>query len=434
MRHLLRLAAILCLALTGPANLADALWLPSSIKEGNGQGGFITHDARKQAISAPGGVRPYGLVQMDTGRIAMVVSAGAGTSEHPAITFSDNGGDTWSAFQSLPTASAGSESRPLMLTYLGGGNLSYVSNQNISGASHCSSYFSSDYGQTWGQPVALPPAATGYTFMMEGNTGVDRDANGNATRVMEIGYPANELAGWPNAAFTAGFRSSTDGGRTFGPETQPANWKYTSTYNGVGYTRGVSEGSVVRAANGDLVAALRTDMPARFYKNGGPYDDSLEGTAVSISHDNGATWSNLNLLFEAGRHHANLQLLPDGDLLMTLIVRDDIRTGDNLTTSMRGCDALLSHDNGATWNLDQRITLDEFSYLNPSDWVEPQCGHLGTTLLSDGSVLTAYGNYLDGTVVLTKWNPTDCPEPGTLVLAAIAAGLFGLKAVRRGRR
>jgi hypothetical protein len=423
MRPRLRFAAILCLAVTVPVGVADAAWTTSTIKEGDGNGGFVLHAAQKQAISASGGARPFGLVQMDNNQIAMVVSAGAGADEHPAITFSANGGDTWSSFQSLPTASTGSASRPMMLTYLGGENLSYVSGPYR--------YFSGNYGQDWSAPVPVPPTADGYAVNMEGNAGVDRDGGGNATRVMEIGYGWE--TSWPSGAFKGRFRYSLNGGHAWQGEVQPENWKYVSTYNGQGYLRGVSEGSVVRAANNWLVAALRTDMPARFYMSGGPYDDSLEGTAVSISKDNGATWSNLDLLFESGRHHANLQLLPDGDLLMTMIVRDDIRSGGGLDSSMRGCDALLSHDNGLTWNLDHRITLDTFSYLDPNYWVNGECGHLGTTVLSDGSVLTAYGNYLNGAAVLTKWDPTDCPEPGTFLLAAIAVGLLGLTALVRRR-
>jgi len=41
-----------------------------------------------------------------------------------------------------------------------------------------------------------------------------------------------------------------------------------------------------------------------------PHDDSLEGTAISISKDDGKTWSDMQILFDAGRHHANLQRLP----------------------------------------------------------------------------------------------------------------------------
>jgi hypothetical protein len=388
---------------------AKAAWTTATVKVGDGHGRCNSVPAQKQAIVAPGCKRsfPFGLVQMDNNRIAMVLSVAAkadGSDEHPVIAFSDNGGDTWSSFQALPTAAAGSGGRPMMLTYLGAGNLSYVSGVNR--------YFSSNHGQTWAQPVAVQSVRSKFAAGVEGNDGVDRAADGNAVRVMEIAYfwPNGEMAGWPKAATNAVFRYSLDQGRTWQGEVQPPTWKYNVTYKGTVYQRGVSEGSVVRAANGSLVAALRTDMPPRFFVGGGAYDDSLEGTGVSISNDNGATWSPVNVLFEAGRHHANLQRLRNNDLLMTLIVRDDIRTGSGLDTHMRGCDALLSHDNGLTWNLERRITLDEFDYFKPSYWVEPQCGHLGTAVLADGSVLTAYGNYLNGTAVLIKWKPNELPR------------------------
>jgi hypothetical protein len=415
------------IAISAPAG---AGWQSSSIKMGDGHGGVVQYPAQKQAVAAPGCTKnmPFGLVQMDTGKLAMIMSVGnSSTPEHPVMAFSSNGGQDWSGFQSLPTTGSSSAARPMMLDYLGGGKLSYVSAGRR--------YFSNDYGQTWPSSVAVPSTKGGHSVDNEGNDGIDRDSSGNATRVMEVDYywPNGEMAGWPQAATNAVFRSSTDQGRTWTGEVQPPKWKYNVAYKGQTYQRGVSEGSIVRAGNGDLVAALRTDMPPRFYVDGGPYNDNLEGTGVSISKDNGATWSAINVLFEAGRHHANLQLLPDGDLLMTMIVRDDIRTGGGLTTHMRGCDALLSHDNGLTWNLDRRITLDEFNYYNSSDWLDGQCGHLGTVVLSDGSVLTAYGKYLDGTAVLVKWNPMVCPEPTACALVATGV-ITGLIYVLRRRK
>ena len=154
------------------------------------------------------------------------------------------------------------------------------------------------------------------------------------------------------------------------------------------------------------VAALRTDPPAQIVVSG-LSNDILCGTDISISKDNGLSWSPLNRLFDAGRHHADLRLLANGDIVMTMIVRDDMQFGGGLLNDQRGEDALISHDNGLTWNLDRRITLDTFSNHDP---VAPQapdalCGHIATTVLKDGSVLRAYGNYLDSSAVMTKWNP-----------------------------
>ncbi len=87
-----------------------------------------------------------------------------------------------------------------------------------------------------------------------------------------------------------------------------------------------------------------------------------------------------------------------------MIVRDDWRDG-HLAGHMRGCDAVVSYDNGVSWNLDERIILDEFEYLDPGYWVDGQCGHIGSAVLDDGFILTAYGHYLKEAAVLIKWKP-----------------------------
>jgi hypothetical protein len=42
---------------------------------------------------------------------------------------------------------------------------------------------------------------------------------------------------------------------------------------------------------------------------------------VSISRDGGNTWSEVTTLFEWGRHHPGMVVLPDGDIVMTYVVR-----------------------------------------------------------------------------------------------------------------
>jgi hypothetical protein len=413
---------------------AEAAWRqgPDQITVGDGHGGAIAYPAHKQEIKVPGDLytRPFGLVQMDDAKhtIAMVATTSKtdGTGEHPVITFSTDAGNSWSDFQMLPTDGTGTATRPLMLDYLGGGKLAYYSGTRR--------YFSTNYGQTWPSSVAVQSVKGVSMVGYEGTNGLDRDASGNATRVMEVNHfwPNGFPDGWPTAATNAVFRYSLDRGRTWQGEVQPPTWKYNATYNGQVYQRGVSEGSVVRAANGWLVAALRTDMPPRFIPLA--YDD-LEGTGVSISKDNGATWSAVNGLYEAGRHHANLHRLPNGDLVMTLVCMEDIRSGGGLDSHKRGADALVSHDNGLTWNLDKRITLDEFDYFNPKMWYDGGAAHLGSTVLSDGTMLTAYGKYPTGTIVLTKWDPTalGLPEPSCRAMV-VGMGLLGAWRCVWGRR
>ena len=86
-------------------------------------------------------------------------------------------------------------------------------------------------------------------------------------------------------------------------------------------------------------------MPARILS--GATIDHWEGTAISISKDDGKTWSDMQFLFDAGRHHANLQRLPSGDLVCVMIVRADVQGGKQVSLR-RGSDALVSHDNGLT--------------------------------------------------------------------------------------
>jgi len=69
----------------------------------------------------------------------------------------------------------------------------------------------------------------------------------------------------------------------------------------------------------------------------------------------------------------------------------------------------VSYDNGVSWNLDQRITLDDFEYYNPDTPVSGRSGHIGSTVLDDDSVLTAYGHYPKAAAVLIKWKPDAKP-------------------------
>ena len=76
----------------------------------------------------------------------------------------------------------------------------------------------------------------------------------------------------------------------------------------------------------------------------------------------------LSFLFDAGRHHANLQALPGGGLVSTVVVRDDFQKGV-LASYRRGMDALVSTSNGTHWSTDRRYELDRFpevAYL----WLE----------------------------------------------------------------
>ncbi len=96
-------------------------------------------------------------------------------------------------------------------------------------------------------------------------------------------------------------RSSMDGGRTWGEAIKVLEWD------------GVNEVCIARAPNGDLVAPCRTVVPERFRRE----IDHYEGLGVSISKDDGRTWSKVNKLYDWGRHHVSIVVMPNGNMVMT---------------------------------------------------------------------------------------------------------------------
>ena len=383
-----------------PDDAAGLGWKPHFIRHGDGNGGWLLKHAQCQILRYReyGWTAGFGVAQMNNGEIiVMGICAprkslwyGGGEDEITVAAFSRDGGDTWTDLEPVE----GPTGRPLMLTCLGGPDLSVVAGDR---------WFSSDYGRTWTEHVPVPPAGNGAFFGMEGNPLVDRDAEGNAVRIAEIGYNFGPDGGYVPAEPTHAFvRWSDDGGRTWGDDVEPMAWRWQDTVDGRTYERGVSEGSLARADNGWLVAALRTDMPARFIES--RHSDQMEGTGISISRDDGRTWSPVQTLFPSGRMHGHLLKLPGGELVLTVTVRADIVDGE-LASYRCGCEAIISRDHGLTWELDRRYILDEWEFFDSLNPVIGQAGHLCSTLLDDGSILTVHNNYLTMGMTLIRWRP-----------------------------
>jgi len=378
-----------------PGESQPTSWQSHYLKQGDGQGGWNSVKCEYQLLP---GVTPFGLVQMENQKLVLMGTQGLGGEERVVISFSTNRGDSWTPFQKVGFLTG----RPMELAYLGGNNLTFRAD--------FTRYYSYDGGATWPAGVVVPEITPGGgLFGQEGNPLLDRDGSGTVTAMAEIGYKHQSGSDWDYSIPTDGYiRWSTDQGRTWANDIKPSAWHFNYSYGGSNYPRGTSEGSVVRAANGDVIAALRTDLHPRFYVGGvvgGGWTDGLEGTGFSRSTDNGVTWTPVSILFEAGRQHAALHKLPNGWLVMTMVRRNHMSNGAALPSDYyRGCEALISKDNGVTWNLDRMYILDEFYYYNPANWVEPQCGHDCTVVLDDGRILTAYGKYLQG-IGLVRWSP-----------------------------
>jgi hypothetical protein len=90
---------------------------------------------------------------------------------------------------------------------------------------------------------------------------------------------------------------------------------------------------------------------------------------------------------------------------MTLIVRDDVRNRE-LASYRRGCEAILSRDHGRTWDLEHKYVLDDFEFYDGKKWYNGETGHLYSTLLDDGRILTCYGKYLSKGASLIRWQPS----------------------------
>lgn len=151
---------------------------------------------------------------------------------------------------------------------------------------------------------------------------------------------------------------------------------------------GVNEVDLFQAANGDWLAACRTDYPKCFARHG---LDHFGGPAVSISKDRGASWSKLEALYEWGRHHPSMALLPIGVIVMSYVVR----LGYPATFEgfpQFGIEAVVSRDNGQTWDKDHRYILATWvgNITGANAWF-CSAQSTSTVRLPAGTLLTAFG-------------------------------------------
>ena len=339
---------------------------------------------------------PYLVYMPERKRLILAASVDKPAVKATAV-FSDDFGKTWTKPKWMHTDAAGNPDlgAATQLTYLGNGKLICGENRYWS---------STDYGQTWSEYAPVPIGSDGKAMYQWDPMLVDKDSQtGKVTRLVETRYKQNGTFGTPEYFSQGCVRFSTDEGKTWSKEIDVPQWK------------GTNEIMLCRARNGDLVAACRTDLPKQ-YKVG--YDDQYSGLATSISKDNGYTWSELNHLYDWGRHQPHMIVMPNGDIVMTYVVRNGY-VSDKKGLRRFGIEAVLSRDNGRTWDLDHKYILASNTSIMKGDrenWGSPQS--TSNVLLPDGSLLTVFGTGVRNMpaqklwkmdVVLVKWQPGSEP-------------------------
>ena len=314
---------------------------------------------------------PYLIYMPEEDRLLMLVSCDY--PHRPMVLMSQDRGATWdNPHPVVPTEPP--HARHLVgvaLTYLGGGQIVC----GVEGKLRCSSQ---DYGQSW-RSEPIPPNPYGGAWNQWDPYLVDRDEKtGKLVRVIETGYRGSTDGG--QEAF---LRASLDGGKTWNKATRVPQWEK------------VSEVAMVRAANGHLVAACRTDIPT---SKKGETLDHYEGLGISISSDDGHNWSPVTQLYTWGRHHPSLVRLPIGEIVMTYVVRKGYIDSQEGFPQF-GIEAVVSRDHGETWDLDHRYLLHNWvgnrkgsneNRPGPQAWWASSQA-TSTVLLPDGSLLTAFG-------------------------------------------
>ncbi|MDQ2945121.1 MAG: glycoside hydrolase [Acidobacteriota bacterium] len=199
---------------------------------------------------------------------------------------------------------------------------------------------STDGGKTWSQPALSEKThalqKNGATISPYGKLVQLSDG----TVLMSVYYEFFDGRG--NQDFV--FRSH-DGGKTWGEPSLVGEHS--------------NETGLVALANGDLLAALRSEQGAHL--------------SITSSKDQGHTWSTPVQITRDNEHPADLIRLKNGDILLTYGERNQ----------PFGVEAILSHDAGKTWDEKSKVIL-------ANDASNRDCGYPSSVQLPSGKIVTMY--------------------------------------------
>jgi uncharacterized lipoprotein YddW (UPF0748 family) len=149
-----------------------------------------------------------------------------------------------------------------------------------------------------------------------------------------------------------GILRSKDNGKTWGD------------YSLIRKGAGADETQVIELPDGRLLAFIRMDNA-----------DGVHGLRLAESDDHGYTWPRVRELMPLSLHPYDVTLLHSGDLLMCF--------GNRRMPGQFGVSAVLSKDQGRTWNESHRVAIGWDSLNNDT-------GYPSTVQLDDGTIVTMY--------------------------------------------
>tara|TARA_R110001592_G_scaffold315716_1_gene591835 strand:- start:135 stop:1406 length:1272 start_codon:yes stop_codon:yes gene_type:complete len=395
----------LLLALIATPLIAGA-WETHTVRLLNGAKSDIAVPAKLQIVSEPWNrvvAVPYIVYMPEKKRVLMLVSCDY--PHHPETLFSDDDGTTWSAPRAVISAKDDTPVPGLAtaLTYQGDGRVIFLAGTTR--------WVSSDFGVTWNPLSEIAKTVDDHPWYSWDPIWVDRaQISGDLLGLIETGYTVITPDDGTKHYSQGYIRFSDDQGATWSESTRIPQWK------------GVNEVALIRIADGTLMGAYRTDIPKQ---KEGEWIDHYEGLGLTFSKDKGKTWIKNEPLYDYGRHHPSTILLPSGRLVMTYVVRKGY-TDTAEGFPQFGIEAIVSDDNGQSWDLDHRYILHSWHGDRTDEnkwWTSSQA--TSTVLLPDGDFLTAFGTGYRSKETetpnkpgprdagLIRWRLSDAPLDGT---------------------
>ncbi|MBI3943785.1 MAG: exo-alpha-sialidase [Chloroflexi bacterium] len=316
---------------------------------------YYTRPTQRYIICTSGGYFPV-LHQLSDGTLAAIVRGGdlhVGERGWLGITTSKDGGESWSMVR--PVASEGPDDRNPAFTQAADGTLilAYVK---------LDSYVNGEWLRD------APPRKTAKPIYLRHSTD-GGDAWTDEQAVLPLpdfigGSPFGKMIQLPDGTLLMHFY-----GRIAAEPKQDTSYLWRSQDNGRTWgdvsliAAGFNETALLNLPSGKIIAMLRNAAAA-------------QDVWQAESTDGGYTWSSPRRITNEQEHPADLIRLQSGRLLLTFGHR----------VPPYGVRALISHDNGASWDFDHKITL-------VNECTGRDCGYPSSIQRQDGRIFTAYYAY-----------------------------------------